>query len=128
MAVIPDAEGPLAIVRPRVLPARGEGSEPTLLTELVARWLERGKPQGLLLVGVRGSGLTTALAHVAREFAQHRELAVADESSHDGLEYLLKAKLRVIRAEHAHRPSAEDPKLWELRRLAPWTADDRIEY
>jgi hypothetical protein len=46
MGVIPDAQGPLAAVRPRVLPTRAEGREPTLLTEVVARWLERGRPQG----------------------------------------------------------------------------------
>lgn len=133
-------------MRPRVLPSGDALREPVLLEELVADRLERGPGGHLHLIGPPGSGRTKALRHLAYRFGARGGLVLLDRTPHESeldpsrpdlVVSTGSATLFVTKAGGAGVPSvAASPSgapstgaaRCETRLLAPWSADDRLEY
>ncbi|MCA8963813.1 MAG: pentapeptide repeat-containing protein [Planctomycetes bacterium] len=105
-----------AIVRPRVF--RKGSSLPRLLEEEIADLLAVGRRQCVHLAGSPGAGKSTALRHLAAAFAGEARLALFD-----GLADVGGLQAQVI-VETTYRPNERPVVL----RLAPWSADDALEY
>ena len=114
-----------AIVRPRIL-RDGESS----LLEGEVRSRLQTRPRGIVVIaGPAGSGKSTALVHLAQEFAGDARIAFADVSEGFNARRLL--DLSSVRLAICVAPlstgvhEAVEPEIW---RMAPWGIDDSIEY
>jgi hypothetical protein len=111
-----------APVRPRVLsPATGQ----FLLLEDEVRDLMASRKGGLLrLVGVEGSGKTTALQHLAHVLAGTGNIHFVDDATAENLAPLTPAHGHWVVFTTAFRPEHYGQD-WQL---APWREDEWIEY
>jgi uncharacterized protein YjbI with pentapeptide repeats/energy-coupling factor transporter ATP-binding protein EcfA2 len=113
-----------AAVNPRVTYS---GSDDTLLLEDEVRTrLESGEATLIEIVGVPGSGKSTAIAHLAHVFAGEADLLLADRPTAAELQHLIKAADRrlVVCASPDRLPAGLAEHWW----LSPWTRDECIEY
>ena len=102
-------------VRPRVI-IPGEGV--CLLVDEVAARLQRGVTGIIGLMGASGSGRSTALAYLGREFLGEPRLRLVDGAA---MHCEAEGSLVVCTSAVYERPR-------EIWKLAPWTRDDCIEY
>jgi len=130
----PPARAP---VRPRVRARHEPSGEPRLLEEELAALLERGATGTVVVSGRSGSGVGTALRHIAHLFEGDPRLRVDDLESlaadDRGAAYSpttlsgrWDAPLRVI-GLHAEATVSADEYCARFV-LVPWTDDDLIEY
>jgi hypothetical protein len=106
-----------AAVRPRaIVPEQG----PTLLEDEVRARLDRGDVGLVVLAGKPGSGLSTALAHLASVFSGEPDLVLIDGPPDQAIA-LIDRRLVICSAIVNHVPR----EIWQL---APWNQDDCIEY
>lgn len=111
-----------AAVRPRVLVCAGGVAR--LLSEEVAELLARGQRAMVWLRGEVGSGKSTALAHLAAEFAGDARLRLYDGVMPTAGDHLVDV---VAHAGWLRRPSQPAPPLQEWT-MAPWSDDECLEY
>ena len=116
----------VATVRPRVV---GHDGEVRPLDDVLEIVLSRGQTRVLQLRGLRGSGKSTALRHIAAilasrphlldqcRFVDTEEFDIVDDRSVDST-----TRLTIIAGDHDSVP------VTSRFRLAPWSLDDVIEY
>lgn len=110
------APGPArAPVPPRIVVAGG--SVPRLLEQEVAELLATGQRASVHLVGPPGSGLTTALRHLAAAFAGDTRLGLVDTDGSGCRDALVTVT--------ATAQPPRDALAWTLW---PWTDDDVLDY
>lgn len=114
----------IAAVRPRVFVPGSEDA--VLLEDLVRERLDEDRLGVIVLHGPRGSGRSTALAHLAAVIGPHPYLVLWDGYLHgpNMSPPAIQQKALCI-AIHHEDAMQERVEVW---RLALWTADDRIEY
>lgn len=114
-----------AAVRPRVVVPQLD--ESVLLDEEVRERLASARTGLIWLWGLPGSGLSTAIAHLAHAFSGEPSLVLADSPSDTEFEDLLSTATRrlVICASSTALPNQ---RLFEQWRMALWARDEWIEY
>ncbi|MCU0863375.1 MAG: pentapeptide repeat-containing protein [Planctomycetes bacterium] len=119
---MPGLEPQRAAVRPRI---RIEaGGVPRLLEEEIAELLAAGRPTTVHLLGGRGAGKTTALAHIAFVFAGDVRLGLRDGAPTTTGDFLVvvTATPRGVLSRPPARPGER------VFHLMPWNDDDCLEY
>src|SRR5262249_47379069 len=111
-----------AVVRPRAIPAGGGEILP--LEEHLQPFLEGGAAGVVQLLGPPGSGKTTAREHLAAVLPEGVRVTLLDEQPASLEQTEAAAEGIVVCASERLRPG---PVL-AVYRLAPWGADDLIEY
>lgn len=125
---MPDLAPDLAAVRPRVRDDLAESSR--LLEELVAEYADERSNSVLWLVGEKGAGKTTALAHLAAVFIGDDRFAFIDDADELAEEVVLQnyrkleQEVLVVAARTDALRSATQSQL----RLEPWGVDEFLEY
>lgn len=109
-----------ATVRPRV--RLQPSGEVVLLEDVVAEHLAVGQPRTILLCGEVGAGMTTALQHLAHQFAGEPELRLEDRFSLVESPFEDRDGLILI---HSREPQLNNHVRY---RLAGWGRDEWIEY
>lgn len=116
---------PRALVRPQVF--TDDTATPLSLVDEVRERIDARQPGLIAIIGPVGSGKTTALAELQREFSDHPFLMVVDsEGVRATGEKEVAAESKLVVAEWA---DGQFPLVARLRwRMAPWGDDELIEY
>jgi energy-coupling factor transporter ATP-binding protein EcfA2 len=111
-----------AAVRPRVSAPAAGGSVP-LEDEVIAA-IESGGEPVIGVIGTAGSGKTTAIEHLAALLPADSGVVLLDNPTPDELNRHAGARLVVFTAATYSPLAKRRNNLW----LAPWGADEAIEY